>query len=335
MSWRAVVPLLLFAAVAVSSCQRQRPPHVSHIHVTLPLYRFEQELFSLSRNSTDSALHALAARYNDFFWFYFLDFGIKPTDTAWADSLRNYVADTLLQALNDSVQRQFGDFGDYHRRLQRLFQYARHYFPDAPVPALVTLINGPGRAAFTYGDTLLCISLDDYLGPASRFYRHQDIPRYLLRRFRPEYLLPHCAHVWITQQFAYNYAGKNLLDAMIYNGKVLYVKSRLLPELPDSLIAEFRQVDLEWCRRNEPLIWKFFLDRDLLYEQDLLNYLKYVTDGPNTSGMPPEAPGNIGTWVGWRIVSAYMKRHPTVTLQQLMTELPAQQVLDGAAYKPR
>ncbi|MCS6990559.1 MAG: hypothetical protein NZL95_01700 [Chitinophagales bacterium] len=329
----SIATLLLIGVI--SSCRRDRPPRVDHIQVHLPLFRFEQDLFSLANNPDRQEVHQLAKKYSDFFWFYFEEFGLNDTTAGWPDSILHYVSDTLLRSLYDSVQRQFPDLKATQQQLHRMMQYFRFYFPTTPVPAIVTLINGPGRSAFTYGDTLLCISLDDYLGPHSRFYRHRDIPRYLLRRFRPEYMLSHCSHVWITQLYPFSPFGRRLLDAMIYNGKVLYVKSRVLPHLPDSIITEFRQADLEWCRRNEPLIWKFFLDHDLLYEHDLLEYLKFVTDGPNTSGMPPEAPGNIGTWVGWRIVSAYMKKNPNVTLSQLMEEQDAQKILDGAAYKPR
>ncbi|MCS6917164.1 MAG: hypothetical protein RMK52_06515 [Chitinophagales bacterium] len=332
---QALVLLLIPLLVLYGSCKCDRPPKVSHIRLELPVYRMEQELFSLEKTTSGNEVEKLAARYGDFFWFYFEEFGIHPTTPGWSDSVLRYATDTLLQSLFDSVQLRFADFSAYQHDLRRMMQYFRYYFPESLTPAIVTLINGPGRAAFTYGDTLLCINLDDYLGPASRFYRHQDIPNYLLRRFRPEYVLPNAAHVWATQLFPYSPYGRRLLDAMIANGKILYLKSKVLPQLPDSLITGFRQADLDWCRRNEPLIWKFFLDRDLLYEQDILEYFKYVTDGPNTSGMPPEAPGNVGTWVGWRIVTEYMKKNASVTLSQLMHETDAQKILDGASYKPR
>jgi len=121
---------------------------------------------------------------------------------------------------------------------------------------------------------------------------------------------------------------------MIYNGKLTYLKSRFMPGAPDSLITNFRGKDLKWCVDNEKEIWKFFIDKNLLYSQDPLEYLKYVNDGPNTSGMPTDAPGNVGTWVGWRIVSKYMKQHKEISPAQLMQEADAQKILTDSKYKP-
>jgi hypothetical protein len=140
--------------------------------------------------------------------------------------------------------------------------------------------------------------------------------------------------VMITHEFPFDPSGKKLLDAMIYNGKILYLRSRVMPDSPDSLTTAFAEKDLKWCNDNEPEIWKFFITKNLLYSQDPLEYLKYVNDGPSTSGMPPEAPGNVGSWEGWRIVSKYMQQHPEVTLQQLMNEQEAQKILTESKYRP-
>ncbi|MEO6166441.1 MAG: hypothetical protein ABIO46_14260, partial [Chitinophagales bacterium] len=92
--------------------------------------------------------------------------------------------------------------------------------------------------------------------------------------------------------------------------------------------------DITWCNNNEAEIWKFFIEHKLLYNPDPLEFSKFVTEGPSTSGMPTEAPGNIGSWVGWRIVTAYMKRNPAVTPALLMNEADAQKILTESKYKP-
>ncbi len=321
-----------------SSCHSHKPD-ISNIKVELKTQRFEKDLFSPDTMSHGVALNDLIRKYGDFFFFYFNDYNRQwrmrnDAGSKWMDSVMAYVSDPTLRALYDSVEKKFSDFSSIQNQLSTSLRYYKFYFPDAAIPDIITLINGPGHGAFTYGDSTLCIALDDYMGVNFSYYKFENVPQYLMHRFNSEYLIPNCMQVIITQQFPFDPTGKKLLDAMIYNGKIMYLKSRVMPDAADSLITGFEEKDLKWCSENEKEIWKFFISKNLLYSQDPLEYLKYVNDGPTTSGMPAAAPGNIGSWIGWRIVSAYMKQHPEILLNQLMQEEDAQKILSDSKYKP-
>ncbi len=338
MSLRIRKFVFIVAAVVLlgfSVCTPKRAPNVANIKISWSLLRFEQDLFSLPDSNAAQAVGRLAETYDDFFWFYFDGPTHASLDSTWVAEIVAYKNDTFLRRLNDTVQVYFGQFDSYRLKLHRAFQYVRYYFPEAVIPQVITTINGPSRSAYTYGDSILCINLEDYLGTSSSFYRHLDLPNYLLRKFRPEYLVANCMHVLATSWFPFDMAQGTLLDAMVYQGKIMYFKSLMLPGVADSIITGFRQQDLDWCLTHEPRIWHFFVSRDLLYSQDLLEYMKYVTDGPTTSGMPPEAPGNIGSWCGWRIVNRFMKKHPSLSLRELMELTDAQYILSASGYKPR
>lgn len=319
------------------SCKSPKPD-ISDIEVDLKIERFEKDLFLLDTANRDSVIEQLISKYGDFFFFYFNDYAShwrmqNDSDNSWKDSVAAYVSDQTLHALYDSVVKKFPDLSSIQEQLTTSLRYFKFYFPQVTIPDVITLINGPSHGAFTYGDSTLCMVLDDYMGPEFSFYKFQDIPQYLIWRFRPEFIVPNCMQVMITHKFPFDPVGKKLLDAMVYNGKVLYLRSKVMPDAPDSLVTNFRNEDLKWCNDNEPQIWKFFITKNLLYSQDPLEYLKYVNDGPTTSGMPQESPGNVGTWVGWRIISKYMKQHSEITLQQLM-EADAQMILTESRYKP-
>jgi len=72
-----------------------------------------------------------------------------------------------------------------------------------------------------------------------------------------------------------------------------------------------------------------------LYETQSKLYGKYVNDGPTSSGMPAESPGNVGSWVGWQIVRAFMQQHPGFSLQKLMDIEDGQYILSKSKYKPK
>jgi gliding motility-associated lipoprotein GldB len=329
--WSIVAVLFLFA-----SC-KSRKPDVSNISVDLKVERFEQELFAIDSSNRDQAIQQMTEKYGEFFYFYFNGYPWNmqsESDQSWKDSVLAYVRDPFLTDLCDSVQKRFADISGFQKQLEASLKYFKYYFPSVTIPGVYTVINSPGHGAFTYGDSVLCVSLEDYMDPRFSFYKYLDIPNYLVRRFKPEYMVPNALQVMITKEFPFDPTSKKLLDAMVYNGKVMYLKSQFMPDAADSITTGFSELDLKWCLDNEKEIWKFFLTKDLLYSTDPLEYMKYVNDGPTTSGMPPESPGNVGSWVGWRIVSAYMKQHTEVSLQQLMEEQDAQKILRDSKYKP-
>ncbi|HYV95096.1 MAG TPA: hypothetical protein VE978_25195 [Chitinophagales bacterium] len=335
---RFTIFYLLSSIFFFSSCKNHKPD-ISKVIVDLKVERFENDLFSLDAAKRDSGIHDLINRYGDFFFFYFNDYAHhwrmqNDSSHLWKDSVVAYIADPTLHALYDSVENKFSDISSIQKQLTTSLRYFKFYFPQITIPEIITLINGPGHGAFTYGDSTLCIALDDYMGQNFSYYKFENMPEYLVWRFRSEYIVPNCMQVMITHEFTFDPSGKKLLDAMIYNGKVLYLRSQVMPDAPDSLVTSFREKDLKWCNENEKEIWKFFITRNLLYSQDPLEYLKYVNDGPTTSGMPNESPGNVGSWVGWRIVTAYMKRNPEIPLKQLMSEQDAQKILTDSKYKP-
>ncbi|MBX7108602.1 MAG: hypothetical protein K1X61_08165 [Chitinophagales bacterium] len=329
---------LLALLLTVASCHSGKPPDLSGVEVDLKLNRMEKDLFALSASAYPSQIDSLRKKYPVLFPFYFREIGgwdlEADTTKSWKDSIWQYVQSPYSQALYDSTMMRFDDVTVFAQNLQLALRYFKYYFPKAAIPEVNTLINAP--PAFTVGNDLLCISLDKYLGPGSAFYKYETepVPQYLLRRFTPEYMVCNCIHVLATANFEFNAPGKKLLDAMIYNGKILYLKKKVLPAADDSIITGYTKADLVWCKNNEPEIWKFFIEKKLLYSTDPLQYAKYINEGPSTSGMPEEAPGNIGSWVGWRIVTAFMEKNEGYTLQQLMEETDAQKILSASKYKP-
>jgi len=71
------------------------------------------------------------------------------------------------------------------------------------------------------------------------------------------------------------------------------------------------------------------------YSKDYMEHKKHVSDGPKTAGMPKEAPGNVGSWVGWQIVNQYMKNSKgKVSLKQLLKTDP-KTIMAKSKYKPK
>ena len=70
--------------------------------------------------------------------------------------------------------------------------------------------------------------------------------------------------------------------------------------------------------------------------------MPYVNDGPFTQALEPvtnpvkSTPGNIGGWLGYKIVCAYMAEHPKLSLADFLEQhTPAEKILEEARYRPK
>jgi hypothetical protein len=90
----------------------------------------------------------------------------------------------------------------------------------------------------------------------------------------------------------------------------------------------------DWLVDNEKEIFSFFLQESLFYDSNWQKIRKYVEYSPNSPGMPIEAPGRTGAWLGWQIVKALMKKNPSLTLTEMIQRVDAKQFLTDSGYKP-
>ena len=87
-----------------------------------------------------------------------------------------------------------------------------------------------------------------------------------------------------------------------------------------------------WCKDNEGTIWKAIIERKHLYTPDQLTTSQYFEDTP-TIFPGNDAPGNIGTRIGWQIINQYIKETGS-TPEALMQNNDAQEILTASKYKP-
>ncbi len=330
------LPLLIFFFAA---CDLRDIPDVSHIDVSLRIDRFEQDFFALDLTSESFSLLPLEEQYPEFFPVYFeqiMHFGnLADTLQRYRFQLNRFLANQAIRGLYDTCQAHFGDISPLHNELEDAFRYYRFYFPDEEIPRVVTMITEFNFAAITT-DRVLGIGLDMHLGRNYVYYNAPELnfPRYKIRKFSPEYMVPNAMRSWLMGQFEKGAQKNDLINHMIYNGKILYLLDHILPYTPDSLKIGLSEQQLDWCADNEAEIWAFFIKHELLYSTDLLEFRKYINDGPTTPGMPAESPGNVGSWVGWQIVKAYMQSNPGLSLDKLMAINDGKMILLQSQYKP-
>ncbi len=251
-------------------------------------------------------------------------------DSVWITKMR----DTIQIELLEELSRSFAEFQPQQEELERCFQHILYYFPETNVPKLVTLptdVDYHNRVILT--DTLLLIGLDNYLGGDHRFY--EGIDRYITDGMDRKFIVSDVAEAFAKKKVAYP-QDRTFLARMIYYGKILYLKDKLIPFKSEAIRIGYTEEDLEWAQTNEEPIWRYMVERDVLYSTDAKLGPRFLDPAPFSKfqlELDNESPGRIGRYVGWQIVRAFMDSGE-FTLPQLIDE-PAESIFKKSRYKPK
>jgi len=337
--------LICLCLVIIAGCKSgKKSPDVSDIPVTVHIERFDQALFAIDTNRVQEGLLDLGRRYPYFINDFAVNIlGTSPLSDTSAEAffaVRRFISSYV--PVQDSLNLKFGPgeggMKSIEEGLRKGFQYTRYYFPQYKLPPKIVAFTGPFDApGVAMTRFTLAIGLQLYAGKQFPFYlssQGQELfPLYISRRFEPEYVVPNCMKAIVEDIYPDLSQGKTLIEQMIEKGKNWWLIDQLMPETADSLKTGFTQKQLDWCMSNEGQIWNFFLEQNLYsLEPDLIK--NYIGDSPYTQGMPEVSPGNIGQWVGWRIVQKYASLHPDISPEQLM-KVSAKSIFDETKYKPK
>ncbi|WP_051947279.1 gliding motility lipoprotein GldB [Muricauda sp. MAR_2010_75] len=292
---------------------------IARISVDFQVSRFDREFANASAND----IPQLKKKYPYLFPEQF-------PDSIWVNKL----SDTIQIELSDEVNKTFGDFKTESEALESLFKHIKYYFPSFKAPKVVTLtsdVRYNDRIILT--DTLLLIGLDNYLGEDHHFYK--GIQRYIAAGLDKKFLTSDVASAFSKKVLTYP-RNRTFLSRMVYYGKELYLKDRLLPFISDAQKIGYSNEELEWAKANEEQMWRYFVESELLYSTDSALDRKFLDPAPFSKfglELDNESPGRLGRYMGWQIVRAFMESN-TISLQQLL-EMPADEILKESNYKPR
>ena len=312
---------------------------LSSTNLEIKINRYENKFFALDTNNLISSLKDLREKDSVFFDFYTIQmmrFG-KITDTVSILSINEFLTNKNVLELRDSVELSFADMTSFEEELTEAFKYFKHYFPKKQLPKVKTVISEFGYKAVSLDSTYLVYGLDMYLGKNFKYYGSFDFPFYLIKRFEKQYMSIDGMEVIYNEYFGKSGLENTdvLINEMINNGKKLYFLESMLPKKDKNLLIGYSKEQYEWCKNSELDIWSFYNEHDLFYSKNYMEHKKHVFDGPRTSGMPKNAPGNVGSWVGWQIVNQYMDNAKgKVSLNQLL-QTDATTIMTKSKYKPK
>lgn len=336
-----VTTLFIFFLFILFSACNSKPefpkPNISNITLNEPFLSLENRFFITDSLVLSDSLINFAKKQPEVADLYFnqlLSFG-NTQNNKFVESAVLLFNNPEIKKLRDTINLYNNQFKNELIVLQNGLKYFKHYFPQKTTPKVFTAITEFGPSAFTLDTLIAGISLDMYLGPEFVYYPSVGYYQYQIRNFKPAFLPANTLKAIYQAHFPNNNKISSFINEAVYNGKLLYLLDVTLPQTNDYIKIGYLPEHIEWCKNNEGRIWGFFIENELLYSTQSKQYGKYVNEGPTSSGMPAESPGNIGSWVGWQIVRAFMQQHPGFSLQKLMEIEDGQYILSKSKYKPR
>ncbi|MFM7710370.1 MAG: hypothetical protein ACKO5C_05590 [Ferruginibacter sp.] len=333
--------LSLMAIVLVRCGQSEPFPDVSGIPMPVTVYRSEQVLFSYDSTKAAAALNTIRQQDQAFLGFFSQQI-LEVPPTIDKDEQNAIFGSYLNQyaPVFKSSEKQFQSFKPYEEEMILTFRLAKHYFGESFTPPrrIVTYIgpfNDWSNILAPNGD--LYIGLQYHLDTLSDFYQHplfkEHYPDYIVRRFTPEYIAVRTAENLITDLYPETTDEKTLIQHMVEKGKRLFLMQQLLPKKARHLLIGYTENQYARSLENEAAIWQLFLQDNRLQSMNVNHIRTYIGDSPKTQELSEEAPGNLGAFIGWRIIQRYMDKYPETTMKELLS-LPADQLLQKTKYKP-
>lgn len=327
--------LVFFTLLAGCSTKNKFDIDVSSIKINLNIQRFDKDLFGLNHDSIDEAIPKFNAQYGAFFEMYnnkIITIG-SSNQRAYPDYLKGFLSDYTINEVNKKCTEIFPNVNDLQARLTDAFKHYKYYFPNKAIPSIYTYISGFNQSIVT-ADKILGIGLDKYLGSKCDFYKRLNLPVFATNKMYKERIPSDCMIAWAYCEFPYNTETDNLINQMIYQGKVMYFEDAMLPNEHDSLKFGFTTAQLKWCTASEKDMWIYLIEKKQLFISDFLSLKKYMDDSPFTPNFSRKSPARACVWLGRQIVRSYMKKNSKITLEMLMADNNYQMIFSKAKYKP-
>ena len=313
---------LFILLVVILSCNKENrlEQNIDKINTDITVERFDR----LFANVEIEALSKLKQDYP-------FMFARKYSDSFWIAQKK----DSLQRELFIEVEKAFPDFEDVELEIESLFNHLKYYFPEFKLPRVITttsMVDYRNKVILT--DTIVLLSIDTYLGSQHKFYA--GIQKYIASNLRKEQIVVDLSGAY-AEKYIYQSPRKTLLDEMIYYGKVLYFNDLMIPFKSESERIGYTDEELKWAQANESYIWRYFVERELLYSTDSKLPNRFINPAPFTKfyleEIDSESPGRLGQYMGWQIVRAYMENND-VTLKELLVN-SSEAIFNNSKFKPR
>jgi hypothetical protein len=330
---------IAFLVAGFTSCthNKLKDADVSKVQMQdVKLLRLDKDVFSAKPDAFEAALPKMKAKYGAFyndFIFNVINHG-EEHDSVYK-ALKSFVQDDMIRDVYNQAQKIYTDeeIKTLEDQLTDGFKHLKYHLPQTVLPKQYVCFLSGWNYNITTIDSTLGISLDMYLGSPNKYYQMLQYPKYKTRFMNKDYVVCDALKGWLIHCYDKNEQLNNLLNHMIFYGKLYYALDAALPDVEDSVKIQYTNMQMQYSKNFRKNLWAYFTEKNRLYNNDLKELAPFISDGPFTSAISKDCPPRIAAYVGWQVVRSYMNKNPDVTVEQLMNT-EAQLILAKSKYKP-
>ncbi len=316
---RNLVIFLFLVSFTACSKKENNKVDVSNVDIETNVIRFDQKFYT-------TPVEKLGDLKTE---FPYLFPQINP-DSVWVNKMKN--KDEL--ELFAETEKVYNDFTEETKQLSELFKHIKYYYPKFKEPKVITLLsNVDYDSKVVLADSLLFISLDIFLGADSPIYKTH--PNYIKQNNTKEHLI-----VAVAEQFAEQIIpptnDKSFISKIVQEGKKLALIQTFLLDVAPQEIIGYSANQYEWAEKSEAEIWKYFIQKEYLYNSDHQLSKRFIEDAPFSKfflEVDKDSPGRIGMWFGWRIVDSYLSNNETGIREAMVMD--NEEIFQNSRYKPK
>ena len=326
---------LLAICLMMASCQEKTPAYKAKLDIKTEPYdlefdRYEEALFNLDTANFQQELMKIQDRYR-----VFLDGDLNDLEAV--SYLKDFAIDPFSITLYNKVKTSFPDLRQVESLVEDVLAHFHYYYSDIQLPTkaftCVTGVTADVPAVQIFGDDIV-ISLDWYLDD-EEIYDQIGMPRYMsLRRNLSTLAKDVAKELYMSYLDEWRKQGQ-VIDEMVYCGKVDFFVEAMCPTLPDSVLLGYSTRQWQWAVDNEGAVWADIVGSRRLYDSSLDSYMMFFGDGPFTQAYSNDAPSRLGEFFGLNIVRSYVSTHDDFSLPQFMNRTDMQEIFQDSGYKPK
>ena len=230
---------LLAICLMMAACQEKTPAYKAKLDIKTEPYnlefdRYEETLFNLDTANFQQELMKIQDRYR-----VFLDGDLNDMEAV--GYLKDFAVDPFSITLYNRVKSAFPDLRQVEPIVEEVLAHFHYYYPDIQLPTkaftCVTGVTADVPAVQIFGDDIV-ISLDWYLGD-EEVYDQIGMPKYMaLRRTLPTLAKDVAKALYVNYLEAWRKQGQ-VIDEMVYCGKMDFFVEAMCPTLPDSVLLGY------------------------------------------------------------------------------------------------
>lgn len=329
--------LVLISLGLFQSCSDSRwKADTSQVEYNGEILRLDKAVFSLGSGFSQNELMALKPEYGDFLNIYLIQIMQvgSPDNPMTASLFAKFLDDPSWRELQNVVEKMHPNLNKESAELENAFKRYAVLFQETELPKIVAYNSGFNVGIYPE-KKYLGIGLEWYSGNDLEIFKRLPpdlFPQYKRDKMMPDFMTINALKGWLLVRYQDKLHGENLLNRMAFAGKIHFVASVLMEKVSDRDLLNYSQQQIDWCERQEYDVWKHLLENDLIFTEGAKEVSTLMNDGPFTPGMPPESPGGVGNYIGYKMIKAYMERNKEVTLVQLLNMENDREFLNN--YKP-